>query len=327
MQRLSLLVLLLVLLGGAWLFFDNFQLEGLDQVTVRRRSNDAVDERETAAVTHARDGGVIRVASFNIQVFDESKARKPHVVEVLAAIVRRFDVVAIQEIRAANQQLLPAFVEQINADGHRYDYVIDTRQGRTGCDDQYAFVFDTATIQVDRSACYNIDDPHDLLHWPPLVCAFRVRDVRPEEAFTFVMINVHTDLDKVEEEVNALAEVYRAVRQASAGEDDIILLGSLNTDDCQLGNLAEIAGIRAAISGVATNTRGTKQYDNIVFHEQSTTEFTGRAGVFDVMRALNLTMQQTLEISDHLPVWAEFSIYEHGPGGPVAARPEGRVAH
>ena len=42
----------------------------------------------------------IRIASFNIQVFGESKADKPDVMAVLAETIRRFDIVAIQEVRA-----------------------------------------------------------------------------------------------------------------------------------------------------------------------------------------------------------------------------------
>jgi hypothetical protein len=90
-----------------------------------------------------------------------------------------------------------------------------------------------------------------------------------------------------------------------------------------LGTLGEISGITWLISGVPTNTRQTKLYDNIVFHKPSTPEFTGRAGVFDIMREYNLCMDQAIEVSDHLPIWGEFSIYENGRAGRVATKPSG----
>ena len=34
-----------------------------------------------------------------------------------------------------------------------------------------------------------------------------------------------------------------------------------------------------------------------------------------------LTLDQALDVSDHLPVWAEFRAYEGTPG-PIAAHPE-----
>ncbi len=101
----------------------------------------------------------------------------------------------------------------------------------------------------------------------------------------------------------------------------MILLGDLNADDQHFGRLATIPYIHWAVSGVATNTRGTKLYDNILFSDVATTEYTGRWGVFDTIRELNLTMEEALEISDHMPIWAEFSVYEGGQGGRVATRP------
>jgi hypothetical protein len=101
----------------------------------------------------------------------------------------------------------------------------------------------------------------------------------------------------------------------------VILLGDLNVDDLHMGGLATLSGVHWVISGVPTNVRGTKLYDNIVFHSGATGEFTGRAGVFDFMREYNLTMDEALEISDHLPVWAEFTVYEGGQPGRIAAQP------
>jgi hypothetical protein len=59
-----------------------------------------------------------------------------------------------------------------------------------------------------------------------------------------------------------------------------------------------------------------------MFQQPATSEFTGRAGVFDIVREFNLTLDEALEVSDHLPVWAEFSVYEGGQLGRVATRPE-----
>jgi hypothetical protein len=44
-------------------------------------------------------GPAIRIASFNIQVFGDAKAKKPYVMATLASIIQNFQVVAIQEIR------------------------------------------------------------------------------------------------------------------------------------------------------------------------------------------------------------------------------------
>jgi endonuclease/exonuclease/phosphatase family metal-dependent hydrolase len=232
---------------------------------------------------------------------------------VLIDIVRRFDVVAIQEIRTQNDQFLRQFCEMLNATGRHYDFVVGPRQGRTSSKEQYAFVFDTASIEVDRSKVYTVPVDPPLLHRPPMVAQFRVRGPPPEQAFTFKLVNIHTDPDDTEVELNTLDDVYRAVRDDGLGEDDVILLGDLNVDDKHLGELGQVPRITWLVSGLPTNTRGTKSYDNILFQRHATVEFTGRAGVFDVMREFNLpSIDEAAKISDHLPIWAEFALYENG---------------
>ena len=63
------------------------------------------------------DTDTIKVASFNIQVFGTSKLKKLEVMDILAKVVRRFDVMAMQEVRSKDQTVLPQFVELINAEG------------------------------------------------------------------------------------------------------------------------------------------------------------------------------------------------------------------
>ncbi len=322
MQRLVAFLLAVAAAVGGWFFFQNYKINGLDGVSFRPRATSGGESPTAIPLAPGSDANAIRIASFNIQVFGEAKAAKPHVMQVLAEIVRRFDVVAIQEIRAKNQQLLPDFVALINSTGRHYDYVIGPRLGRTSSKEQYAFIFDAARIDVGRADVYTVNDPDDLLHRPPLVAPFRVRGPPPDRAFTFTLINIHTDPDETDTELDALADVFQSVRNDGRGEDDIILLGDLNVDDRHLGLLGAVPGVLAAISGSPTNTLGTKQYDNIVLHSRSTVEYTGRAGVFDVIREFNLTMDQALDVSDHLPIWAEFSPLEHGVIGPVAALPD-----
>jgi hypothetical protein len=57
--------------------------------------------------------------------------------------------------------------------------------------------------------------------------------------------------------------------------------------------------------------------DNILFDRRATVEYTGRSGVLDMIRELDLTRQEALEVSEHLPVWAEFSSYENGQASHV----------
>ncbi len=268
-------------------------------------------------------GPFIRIASFNIQIFGDKKASDPAVMWTLAAIIQQFQIVAIQEIRTQDDYFLDNFLRTyVNASGKAYDKVVGPRLGRSKSTEQYAFLYDTAAVQVNHNSIYTVNDPDDLLHREPLVAMFRTRGPPPEQAFTFILINVHTDPDETAEELDALAQVFQAVRRASGGEDDIILLGDLNVDDRNLGQLGRLDGVRPLIRGVYTNTLQNKLYDNIVIHQQSTAEFNGRAGIYNYMPLFQVSPQEALsralKVSDHLPVWAEFSVYEANTPGRVA---------
>ena len=71
-----------------------------------------------------------------------------------------------------------------------------------------------------------------------------------------------------------------------------------------------------------SNTHGTQLYDNLLFDSRSTVEFTGRAGVDDLMKLYKLSQEEALEVSDHFPVWGEFSVFEGGDPGRLATRDE-----
>lgn len=264
----------------------------------------------------------IKIATFNIQVFGTSKLQKTPVMQVLADVVRRFDLVAIQEVRSTDDTVVPQFIAMINSTGAHYDFLIGLRLGRTNSKEQYAFLFNTARIEYDPTSVYTVPDPQDMLHREPLVARFRPKGVPPNQAFTFNMVDIHTDPDETGTELDALASVFVGVQQNGTGEDDVILLGDMNVDEYHLGNLGRLPGIAHVVAGVPTNTRRDKTYDNIVFDRRATVEYTGRWGVLDLMQEYSLSTTQALEVSDHMPVWAEFGVYE-GAAGLLALQPGG----
>jgi len=299
---------------------DNFQQtleQAGSQPTVSTGGSSVGPKRDTSAAFKSPD--TVSIASFNIQVFGMSKLKKQPVMDVLATVVRRFDVVAIQELRAKDQTVVPKFLDLVNADGSKYESVVGPRLGRTSSKEQYIFLYDSERIQLARQSVTTVSDPEDLLHREPLVARFRVRSQPAENAFTFTLVNIHTDPDETDTELDALADVFRRVQNDGSNEDDIILLGDLNVDEYHLGRLGRLPNIAWAISGVKTNTRRTKAYDNIVFDQKATVEYRGQSGVLDLLAEYGLSKDEALQVSDHLPVWGIFSAYE-GARRPLAKR-------
>jgi deoxyribonuclease-1-like protein len=321
MKRLSSLVMAALAAAVGWFLLQQYQSGGLAKLPIPGLSLSPTANSPPPS----RGNDTIRVATFNIQVFGESKLNDPEAMRVIVAILQSFDLIAIQEVRAVSQDILPQLTMLLNADGrYQYDYAIGPRLGRSNSKEQYAFVFDTQSIEMDRYKLYTVDDPDDLLHREPLVGWFRARGPAPEQAFTFSFASIHTDPDEVDQELDVLDDVFFQVRDdAQRREDDVILVGDLNAKAANLRELGRIKGLATVVSGeTPTNTLQNAQYDNILFHQTATSEFTGRGGVFDFLRQYNLTLQQAQRISDHMPVWAEFSVLEGGGAAPLASRPK-----
>lgn len=323
-------VMLLAVAGGCWFLFQRYELHGLEGLSLKPRTPasqlpppDQVAQAD-AVVPFARQGNTIHIASFDIQAFGPAKFGKPLAIKVIVDLLRKFDVVALQGVRSDRDDQLPRLVELLNATGRHFDFVIGPRQGQEGAEEQFAILFDAASVAVDRTTVCTVTDPGHRLTFAPLLASFQVRGPKDDEAFTFTLVDVNVAPERRDTELSALADVCRTVRRDGIEgrvEDDVILLGNFNADDQHLGMLGDLPDTTTAISSVPTLTRGTRMCDNILFNRRATVEFTGRAGVVDLMHDFNISMSQALEVSDHLPIWAEFSVYEGGQVGHMAARP------
>ncbi len=265
----------------------------------------------------SRTPQTILISSFNIQAFGKKKMEDPRVIEQIVTILRQFDVVAVQEVRAEDQTTVPRLIKMINANGARYEYLLGPRLGRSVSKEQYAYIYDTSRVISGPDAVYTIEDNADLLHREPLVARFVTRVPQGVRPFSFSLVNLHTDPDEVKTEIPVMHTVLKGIREFeyfSAREDDVILMGDFNVGPNQFGELGRIPGIFWTVDNEPTNTIRKSIYDNMIFDRGLTNEFTGRSGVLDVCEMFGIKVDDALRISDHLPVWAEFSIVEQIPG-------------
>ncbi len=264
-----------------------------------------------SASVPAKSPNNILVASFNIQVFGMKKAQDAWIMERLAHICRHFDVIGIQEIRSTDDRVMPELIRYINADGSQYAFVISERLGRTVSKEQYAYVFDTTRIVTHSNASYTVVDDSDLMHRQPYVARFVAQN--PRNPFRFTAINVHTDPDVAAIEVDVLADVFQNVRafeMSTAKEDDVLLLGDFNASPQQMRKLGALPGFLAAITNQPTNVSENKIFDNVIMDRYATVEYTGRSGVLLMRELFGFSREEARRLSDHNPVWAEFTSWE-----------------
>ena len=234
-------------------------------------------------------------------------------------MIRQFDVIALQHIQSKQHNIVPELLDKVNQGDRRYDYCIGPRVGTDSNQQQFAFLFDTDRVETDRPQLYTVDDPQALMEFDPLVGWFRCKAVPSDKAFTFTLVNVRLDPLSNGKELKLLPDLIRSVRQDGRSEDDIILLGNFGYSDSEMQSLRN-AGMIFALEGIPTTVTGEAMLDNLVFPGRATDEFTGRTGVVDFLRQLNLSIDQAYQISTHMPIWAEFFATEGGSPGYTGSR-------
>jgi endonuclease/exonuclease/phosphatase family metal-dependent hydrolase len=250
--------------------------------------------------------GEITIATFNIQVFGQTKASKPDVMATLAGIVRRYDLAAIQEIKDSQKEVPGLFLDAVNADGSTYAMDISPRTGRQDDDrssqEQYGYYYDTATIeQLGEGALFD-DSAGDLFQREPYAARFKAK----AGSFTFVLIDIHTRPESAVREIRALFDVMLWAQARWPDEDDFIVLGDFNAScdyaaDLVLDNMAiHGADFRWIVPHDADTNLSSRRcaYDRIVTTVDASLDFTGEWGVD---RAFT-----DKKVSDHWPVWARF---------------------
>ncbi len=254
----------------------------------------------------AETASTIKIATFNIQIFGKTKASKPAVMDELASIIRKYDIVAVQEIKNLPGNVPTQFLTEINSDGSAYSLVVSERSGLQpddqGGQEQYAYYFNTATLHVIEDAGLFDDSAVDLFQREPYVARFGVNTGN----FTFALITVHTKPERAVAETKALDNVFDWAQDQFPDEDDFIALGDFNAS-CSYASPSDFTGspirddyIWIVPDDADTNfsTTSACAYDRIVITEDAEEDYADTFGVD--------TSITSATVSDHFPVWAEF---------------------
>ena len=250
----------------------------------------------------------ITIASWNLKNIGQSKFNDPARIDVIIDVLKKYDIIAIQEVKDISLQLPQLLVAKMNEDGSNYSVVASKRVGRNVFE-QYLFIYNDDIIDVIPSTeGYGIE-PNDEFAREPFYTMFRSGN------FDCYLMTIHTDPDDVDIEIPALGEAYLDLQYNTSNENDIILLGDFNGKApgvaagsyITMDAIAQIPNIIFTINE-ETNTRGGKAYDNIIFQNNYTTEYSNLSGVNTFWLPYELNEDQGFSISDYKLVWATFNI-------------------
>ncbi len=256
--------------------------------------------------------GQIRIAAFNIQVFGRATRENLDVMSILVQIAREFDIVFVQELKYADEQTAPIFLDGINAmDGSDYAFVRSQRLGRTTSKEAYAYFYNTETVDFIESSAYVYDDVGDVFEREPYIASFRSGN------FDFTLVGVHVKPDAAKVEISRLATVCNSVLERDPSELDIIILGDFNADGSYFDENNMANPFRdSKFHWMITNDMDTMvktdwTYDRIVMTEATSVHeyVDNSAAVFYFDQEYNIDGRLAEDVSDHFPVYTIFRTY------------------
>jgi len=251
----------------------------------------------------------IKIATWDLTPLDFDKLGDNSRAERIVETIMGFDVVAIQGIAMRNTLPVDELVRRLEAKNKHYAYAAYPESlGRVP--EYMAFLFNKDTIRIDRETLSEIIDTS--LTYRPLAANFCTAGPPPEKAFTFVLISVKIDEERCETEAKSLGNLYRTVRDRRSREDDIIMLGNFAQPIRMIDSLASVSNLAAVHPDHPTTADASSSSDNILFDRLRTTEYVERFEIVDLMTKYNLKIADIYPLAVHLPVVAEFSIFESG---------------
>lgn len=282
-----------------WIIRGRYNFEGSYDWSVAIAHEGAEKEEKPSA---------IKVAAFNIQTFGETKREKEEVMEILVDIAREFDILFIQEIRDAERETVPYYVQQINEQsGPEYAYIESQRLGRGSYKESYAYIYNTETVELIEGSAQVYNDTSDVFEREPYIASFR------SGSFDFTVVGIHVKPDDAYSEIGNLTLVVHYLQTGNPDEKDIIVLGDFNADgryfdEDDVSNPFKALEFYWIITNMMdTMVKTDYTYDRIVLlNETYSYEYVAySAEVFYFDAAYGISNQTLVEeVSDHYPVFA-----------------------
>ena len=259
----------------------------------------------------------------------DSPKRDFHAVLVIATILRRFDVVAIQELKG-NVEALRAVLDLL---GPHWSLMLDdVTKGDPGNDERLAFLFDTRKISLSGLACELVMPETELQYdsgpmvkqfaRTPYAVGFRCLNK------TFTLVSLHTLWGKTSARVAELKAIADWLKEwacnANAWDHNLIVLGDMNitSRSSSLYKAFTSSGlyIPEPMEDFPRTITSAKRslYDQVAWFDGNTEapalelDYLS-CGYFDftpvALRNRGLNLQQLSHyLSDHYPLWVEFAV-------------------
>ena len=258
----------------------------------------------------------LRVGSLNVENLGSSKASKDWIMQTLAQIICRYDVISILEVRDSSFSAIADLNDFINQKekscSHLYTYRMGKFHGSDTSNHKEQIVYFFRPSSVELLHMEHIYEKGKSFARPPLSAVFRSTAVKD---FTFMSIAAHLRPKHVPAEMNALHQAYSEYMKRMGKEHQLsaaYIIGDLNCDKPYVRNddwkKMQLAGsdymwlIRTGQDTMVTKTDSA--LDRIIMHTRYQKAFDHSSPhIWDFSRDFfRGDVSKAREVSNHWPI-------------------------
>ncbi len=246
-----------------------------------------------------------KLLSWNIENLGKSKSAAA--ITFMAQTMKNYDIIAIQEVVAGygGSPAVATLAAELNTTGAKWDYTISNPTSSSAYKtERYAYIWKTKSVtKIGRAWLekkYNLQIDRE-----PYYCTFEYKS----KQFTVVNFHAITKSKQPETEIK-----YFKFLPAQYPTLNLIFAGDFNCPQSHtVFNPLKKMGYQSILVNQKTSLKKkysineclASEFDNVFYDPRKVNHL--QSGVIPFYKKFN-TLQEARKISDHLPIWFEFSL-------------------
>ncbi|MDL2143690.1 MULTISPECIES: endonuclease/exonuclease/phosphatase family protein [Flavobacterium] len=246
-----------------------------------------------------------KILSWNIENLGKSKSESE--LNFIANTVLAYDIIAIQEVVAGygGSQAVAKLAAILNNKGSKWDYTISNpTSGNSYKTERYAYIWKTSKVKLKGNAWLE-KKYHSEIDREPYLGTFEIN----KKSITLVNFHAITKTKQPEKEIKYfkfLPEQYSNLNLVFVGDFNCPQSHSVFTPLKKLGYNSTLQNQKTTLKQQCKETVClASEFDNIFYHKKSVNYI--NSGIVSFYKNFN-SLQEARKISDHIPIWIEFSL-------------------
>ena len=246
-----------------------------------------------------------KLLSWNLENFGKSKSEQT--INYIANSLRDYDLIAIQEVVAGygGAQAVARLADELNRKGAKWDYVIsDPTSSSAYKTERYAFIWKTSKLKKIGRAWLE-KKYHLEIDREPYFCTFQYEN----KQFTVANFHAITKNRQPETEIKYfkfLPAEYPTLNLIFAGDFNCPQSHTVFNPLKKMGYQSTLVNQKTSLKKECKNGKClASEFDNIYYNDCKINSI--NSGIISFYKNFN-SLQEARAISDHIPIWLEFSL-------------------